>query len=80
MLYQGLGKHAFDPVMVLYEYLKGRRSPATWEEEGNRVVDRFHGCGLARVCAETGLLTLAQNLRRLDNLQRIHANLSEPTT
>ena len=36
-LYKGRGKRAFDPValisMVLYQYLKGRRSPATWEEE-----------------------------------------------
>lgn len=36
-LYQGVGKAAYDPVtllkMVLYQYLKGRRSPATWEEE-----------------------------------------------
>ncbi len=36
-LYQGRGKSAFDPLvllaMVLYQYLKGRRSPATWEEE-----------------------------------------------
>lgn len=36
-LYQGLGKAAYDPMillaMVLYQYLKGRRSPATWEEE-----------------------------------------------
>ncbi|OYW23396.1 MAG: hypothetical protein B7Z55_03580 [Planctomycetales bacterium 12-60-4] len=36
-LYQGRGKIAFDPVpllaMVLYQYLKGRRSPATWNEE-----------------------------------------------
>lgn len=36
-LYQGLGKDAYDPIvllkMVLFQYLKGRRSPATWEEE-----------------------------------------------
>jgi transposase len=36
-LYQGRGDDAFDPIallkMVLYQYLKGRRSPATWEEE-----------------------------------------------
>ncbi len=36
-LYAGRGKEAYDPVvllkMVLYQYLKGRRSPATWEEE-----------------------------------------------
>ena len=36
-LYEGTGKDAYDPIallrIVLYEYLKGRRSPATWEEE-----------------------------------------------
>lgn len=36
-LYQGVGKPPYDPVvllkMVLYQYLKGRCSPATWEEE-----------------------------------------------
>lgn len=36
-LYQGRGKLAYDPLallaMVLYQYLKGKRSPATWEEE-----------------------------------------------
>lgn len=35
-LYHGLGKDAFDRLillkMVLYQYLKGRRSPATWAE------------------------------------------------
>jgi len=36
-LYRGVGSMAFDPVpmlkMVLYQYLKGRLSPATWYEE-----------------------------------------------
>lgn len=36
-LYEGVGKAPYDPIvllkMVLYQYLKGRRSPATWEEE-----------------------------------------------
>jgi transposase len=36
-LYHGLGNDAYDSIpllkMVLYQYLKGRRSPATWEEE-----------------------------------------------
>lgn len=40
------------------------------DTKGNRGHDRFHGRGLARVRAETGLLTLAQNLLRLDKLQR----------
>ena len=36
-LYDGVGSLAYDPLMllkmVLYQYLKGRRSPATWFEE-----------------------------------------------
>ena len=36
-LYAGVGSLAYDPLMllkmVLYQYLKGRRSPATWFEE-----------------------------------------------
>lgn len=41
------------------------------DAKGNRRHDRFHGRGLARVRTETGLMTLAQNLLRLDKLQRI---------
>jgi transposase len=37
LLYRGVGRTPFDPVillkMVLYQYLKGRQSPATWHEE-----------------------------------------------
>ena len=36
-MYRGVGRTPFDPVillkMVLYQYLKGRQSPATWYEE-----------------------------------------------
>ena len=44
------------------------------DAKGNRRHDRFHGRGLARVRTETGLLTLAQNLLRLDKLQRSSQN------
>ena len=50
------------------------------DAKGNRGVDRFHGRGLVRARAETGLLTLAQNLLRLDNLQRNAVNSNESTT
>lgn len=40
------------------------------DAKGNRGHDRFHGRGLSRVRSETGLLTLAQNILRLDKLQR----------
>lgn len=44
------------------------------DEKGKRRHDRFHGSGLTRVRAETGLLTLARNLFRFDKLQRNAAN------
>ena len=50
------------------------------DDKGNRGHDRFHGRGLDRVRAETGLLTLAQNLLRLDKLQRRSQNPQKQTT
>ena len=50
------------------------------DAKGNRRLDRFHGRGLARVRAETGLLVLAQNLQLLDRLQRTHPNPSKNKT
>jgi len=44
------------------------------DAKGNRRVDRFHGRGLQRARSETGLLILAQNLLRLDTLQRQRVN------
>lgn len=40
------------------------------DSKGNRRLQRFHGRGLARVRAETGLTVVAQNLLRLERLQR----------
>ena len=40
------------------------------DAKGNRRFDRYHGRGLRRARAETGLLVLAQNVLRLDRLQR----------
>ena len=50
------------------------------DDKGNRQHHRFHGRGLSRVRAETGLLTLAQNLLRLDKLQRNVANPEKQAT
>jgi len=44
------------------------------DAKGNRGHDRFHGRGLSRARTETGLLTLAQNLQRLDRLQQNREN------
>ena len=38
--------------------------------KGNRRLYRFHARGLSRVRAETGLMIVAQNLLRLDRLER----------
>jgi hypothetical protein len=40
------------------------------DAKGNRRFDRYHGRGLSRARTETGLLVLAQNVLRLDRLQR----------
>jgi transposase len=40
------------------------------ESKGNRKLQRFHGRGLARVRAETGLMVVALNLVRLDRLEQ----------
>lgn len=50
------------------------------DAKGNRMVTRFHGRGLSRARAETGLLVVAQNLLRLDKLQYAAVNSSESST
>lgn len=50
------------------------------DAKGNRGLTRYHGRGVRRARAETGLLVLAQNLLRLDRLQRNHPNPNESTT
>jgi len=50
------------------------------DAKGHRQMSRFHGRGLDRVRAETGLLVVAQNMLRLDKLEKNRATPSEPTT
>lgn len=67
-------KMSQDDAKELYR-LRGQTVERSFgDAKGNRGVDRFHGRGLARARTETGLLTLAQNLLRLDNLQQNAAN------
>ena len=40
------------------------------DSKGNRRLQRFHGRGLARARTETGLMVVAQNLLRLDRLEK----------
>ena len=42
----------------------------TNDAKGNRRFDRYHGRGLRRARTETELLVMAQNLLRLDRIQR----------
>jgi transposase len=42
--------------------------------KGNRQLSRFHGRGASRARAETGLMVVAQNLLRLDRLERDSLN------
>jgi hypothetical protein len=46
----------------------------------HRGLSRFHGRGIRRASAETGLLVLAQNLLRFDRLQRDSTNPNQQTT
>jgi transposase len=50
------------------------------DAKGHRGLSRFHGRGPLRARAETGLLVLAQNLLRLDRLQRDSLNSGKTTT
>lgn len=50
------------------------------DAKGNRRFDRFHGRGLARARSETGLLVLAQNLLRLDRIERGTVNPNDTMT
>ena len=50
------------------------------DAKGNRRYDRYHGRGLRRARCETGLLVLAQNVLRLDRIQRNARNLDKTNT
>lgn len=50
------------------------------DAKGNRRFDRFHGRGLSRTRTETGLLVLAQNVLRLDRIERNGPSAGETTT
>jgi transposase len=50
------------------------------DAKGNRRYDRYHGRGLRRARCETGLLVLAQNVLRLDRIQRNARNPDKTNT
>lgn len=56
--------------------IRGETVELTYAEcKGNRHLTRFHGRGPNRARTETGLMVVAQNLLRLDRLER---NLASP--
>ena len=64
-----------DPEVQSRYRLRGQTVKLAYaDSKGNRCFDRFHGRGLDRVRAETGLIVVAQNLLRLDRLQRDRIN------
>lgn len=50
------------------------------DSKGNRRLSRFHGRGLTRARTETGIMVVAQNLLRLDRLQRSTLNSANTRT
>ncbi len=68
-----------EPAKRLYA-LRGQSIELVFaDDKGNRRHDRFHGRGLERVRAETGLITLARNIFRLDKLQQNASNPAKTT-
>lgn len=62
-----------DPEVQARYRLRGQTVELAYaDSKGNRRLQRFHGRGLARVRAETGLMVVAQNLLRLDRLRKNH--------
>ena len=50
------------------------------DSKGNRRLTRFHGRGPTRARTETGLMVVAQNLRRLDRIEQNLLNRDYNTT
>jgi hypothetical protein len=61
--------------------LRGETVELAYAEcKGNRQLTRFHGRGPERAQTETGLMVVAQNLLRLDRLERPRASPAKTTT
>jgi transposase len=68
-------KKMADPEVQARYRLRGQTvERAFGDSKGNRRLTRFHGRGLARARTETGIMVVAQNLLRLDRLQRSPLN------
>lgn len=73
-------KMADEPTKARYRVRSQTVERGFGDAKGNRRFDRYHGRGIRRVRCETGLLVFAQNLLRLDSLQRNAKNPNEKST
>ena len=74
-------KKMADPEVQSRYRLRGQTVELTFADiKGNRQLTRFHGRGPSRVRAETGLMVVAQNLLRIDRLERRMLNRETTTT
>ena len=70
-----------DPEIQSRYRLRGQTVELAYaDSKGNRRLTRFHGRGPDRALTETGLMVLAQNLRRLDQLERDSLKPDKTTT
>ena len=70
-----------DPEVQARYRLRGQTVELAYaDSKGNRRLTRFHGRGPARVLTETGLMVVAQNLRRLDRLEHDSLKPDKTTT
>ena len=74
-------KKMADPEVQSRYRLRGQTVELAFADvKGNRQMARFHGRGLSRARAETGLMVVTQNLLRLDRLERQSLNPEKTTT
>ncbi len=70
-----------DPEVQARYRIRGETVELTYAEcKGNRHLTRFHGRGPNRARTETGLMVVAQNLLRLDRLERNRPSPAKATT
>lgn len=75
-----LKKMADPQIQSLYR-LRGQTVELAFADmKGNRQRNRFHGRGPSRALTETGLTVVAQNLLRIDRLQKLPLNLGKIQT
>lgn len=80
-LLDGQRQKMADPeIQTRYRFRAETVERAYADSKGNRRLTRFHGRGISRVRTETGLMVVAQNLLRLDRLERNPQTPVKPPT